>query len=121
MLVLGRVEVFLNSTIKFFPMLCEYSFYIISCDFLRIVFKFYGVISRPIRKGKLAEVWLQKLTLTQWKSTKALARYIMRSYSSNTYYVVVNFYFRLNFSFPLFLCMLMQGNVHKYKGKLIFN
>ena len=32
-------------------------------------------------------------------------------------YVVVNFYFQLNFSLPLFLSMLMYGNVHKNKGK----
>ena len=35
-------------------------------------------------------------------------------------YVVVNFYFQLKFSFPLFLCMLMYGNAHKNKGKLKF-
>ena len=33
-------------------------------------------------------------------------------------YVVANFYFQLNFSFPLFLCMLINGNVHKNKGNL---
>ena len=32
-------------------------------------------------------------------------------------YVVVNFYFELNFIFALFLCMLMYGN----KGKLKFD
>ena len=37
------------------------------------------------------------------------------------FYVVVNLYFQSNFSFPLFLCMLMYGNVHKNKGKLKFN
>ena len=26
-------------------------------------------------------------------------------------YVVVNFYFQLKFSFPLFLCMLMNGKI----------
>ena len=36
-------------------------------------------------------------------------------------YIVVNFYFQLNFSFPLFLCMLMYGTVHKNKEKLKFN
>ena len=32
-------------------------------------------------------------------------------------YVVVNIYFWLNFSFPLFLCMLMYGIVHKKQRK----
>ena len=36
-------------------------------------------------------------------------------------YVEVNFYFQLNFTFPLFWCMLMYGNVHKHKGKQKFN
>ena len=31
------------------------------------------------------------------------------------------FFFQLNFSFPLFLCMLVYGNVRKNKGKLKFN
>ena len=34
---------------------------------------------------------------------------------------VVNFFFQLNFSFPLFLCMLVYGNVRKNNGKLKFN
>ena len=34
---------------------------------------------------------------------------------------LVHLYFLLNFSFPLFLCMLMYGNVHKNKGKLKLN
>ena len=34
---------------------------------------------------------------------------------------MVQLYFLLNFSFPLFLCMLMYGNVHKNKGKLKLN
>ena len=33
------------------------------------------------------------------------------------YGIVANIYFQLNFSFPLFLCMLKCGNVHKKKGK----
>ena len=36
-------------------------------------------------------------------------------------YGLVQLYFLLNFGFPLFLCMLMYGNVHKNKGKLKFN
>ena len=32
-------------------------------------------------------------------------------------YVVPNFYFQLNFSFTLFLCVLLYGNVHKNEGK----
>ena len=36
-------------------------------------------------------------------------------------YIVVNFYFQLNFSFPLFLRMLMYCTEHKNKGKLKFN
>ena len=36
-------------------------------------------------------------------------------------HVVVNFYFQLNFSFNLLLCMLMYADVNKSKGKLKFN
>ena len=38
-------------------------------------------------------------------------------------YAVVNIYFWLNFSFPLFLCMLMYSKVHKKqrKTKITYN
>ena len=42
---------------------------------------------------------------------KKVEKHYLEEYAS----VVVNFYFQLHFSFPLFLCILMYGNVHKTK------